>query len=334
MSNDTNFNRLLAAIKYKEPDRLPLAELWVDAPIKSAFLGDVSERVLDCRKEGYNVKEDIRFWENAGYDYIRLIPRVEFFKDWLANPEIDTFDQDAANYIDEFDFSDIEKSAQFLPKGMKVIISPEGGIFEHAWMGMGYEKFMMNLVENPDVISKMCNALGETYLKLFERCVKYEYVGGFWISDDIAYTESLIISPKMIRKYLLPWYERFTSLAHENNLPFIFHSDGNLTPLIDDLIAIGIDAIHPIEPKAMDVVELKKRVQNKLALFGSVDLDFPLSRGTPSDVIKYVKKRIKEIAPGGGFAIGSSNSITTYVPLENYRAMLDTVMKYGKYPIT
>jgi uroporphyrinogen decarboxylase len=102
---------------------------------------------------------------------------------------------------------------------------------------------------------------------------------------------------------------------------------------MDDFISIGVDAIHPIEPKAMDVVELKKKVKNKMALLGSVDLDFPLTRGTPEHVHQYVKKRIAQIAPGGGFAIGSSNSITHYVPLVNYKTMLDTVKKYGKYPI-
>ncbi len=83
----------------------------------------------------------------------------------------------------------------------------------------------------------------------------------------------------------------------------------------------------------MDVIELKQKVRGRLALIGSVDLDFPLSRGTPVDVVEYVKKRISEAAPGGGFAIGSSNSVTYYVPLDNYWAMLETVQRYGKYPI-
>ena len=83
----------------------------------------------------------------------------------------------------------------------------------------------------------------------------------------------------------------------------------------------------------MDIVELKRKVKNKLALLGSIDLDFPLSRGTPDDVQQYVKKRISETAPGGGFAIGSSNSVTHYVPLDNYKMMLETVNKYGEYPI-
>lgn len=333
VSPQPDFNRLITAIRFSEPDRLPLAELWIDAEIKAAFLEDHSGTEFDCRRKGYDLAQDIRFWLSAGYDYLRLSPRYEFFQNWLKDPRCD-FAENTANFISSIDYSDLDRVAELLPGGMKVIFAAQGGIYEHAWINIGYENFMMGLFDSPEYIRNVCDSLGEALLAMYTRAAACEHVGGLWLSDDIAYTESLILSPEMIRKYLLPWYERFASLAHENNLPFIFHSDGNLIPLINDLIAIGIDAIHPIEPKAMDVVELKKRVQNKLALFGSVDLDFPLSRGTPSDVIKYVKKRIKEVAPGGGFAIGSSNSITTYVPIENYRAMLDTVMKYGKYPIT
>lgn len=339
MHSDLNFNRLLTTINYEEPDRLPLVELWIDPPIKAAFLGDVSAEVLDCRKKGYNVQKDIEFWSKAGYDYIRITPRYEFPKSWLHHSSarlvsLEDYELYPWPSIKEVDFSDIEKAAQYLLDGMKVIASPQGGIFEEAWLTMGYENFMMALFENPELIRKVCDSIGTTLLNMFEHFSRYEHVGGFWLSDDIAYAEALIISPEIIRQYLLPWYEKYATIARENGKAFFFHSDGDLTPLLDDFIAIGFQAIHPIEPKAMDVVALKNRVRGKLALLGSVDLDFPLARGTPQDVIKYVKKRIKEVGPDGGFAIGSSNSVTHYVPLENYRAMLDTVMKYGKYPIT
>ena len=104
-------------------------------------------------------------------------------------------------------------------------------------------------------------------------------------------------------------------------------------PLIDDLIAMKVDAIHPIEPKAWDVAALKEKVKGKLSLLGSVDMDYPLARGTIEEVDEYIKKRIFEVAPGGGFAIGSSNSVAKYIPLTNYKAMLSAVKKYGRYPI-
>jgi len=339
MNSEPNYNRLLTSIRHEEPDRLPLVELWIDPPVKSAFLGNTPEAVLDCRKKGYDVEKDIRFWAEAGYDFIRMTPRYEFPKCWLNHPEatlttLDEYEKYPWPAEAQFDYSDMEKAASLLPPGMKVIASPQGGIFEEAWMVMGYENFMLALMECPDLIQKVCDALGSALLKMFRHFSKYDHVGGFWLGDDIAYTEALIMSPETIRRYLFPWYERFAAVARESGKSFFFHSDGDLTLLLEDFITMGFDAIHPIEPKAMDVVQLKEKVRDRLALLGSVDLDFPLSRGRPEDVIQYVKKRIGEVAPGGGFAIGSSNSITHYVPLENYHALLETVHQFGKYPIS
>jgi len=328
-----DFRRIITAINHEEPDRLPLAELWVDAEIKAEFLGNVSKDVLDCRKQGYDVEQDIKFWQKAGYDFIRISPRYEFFQTWLKEPERDDFAEKTLDFIKSIDYSDIEKSAKFLPDGMKLMFAPEGGIYEQAWMTIGYEKFMIGLYENPEYIRRVCDSLGSAIFAMFEKVAKYEHIGGFWLSDDIAYTESLIMSPDSIREYLFPWYKKFVKLAKENNKLFFFHSDGNFMPLIDDLIAMKVDAIHPIEPKAWDVAALKEKVKGKLSLLGSVDMDYPLARGTIEEVDEYIKKRIFEVAPGGGFAIGSSNSVAKYIPLTNYKAMLSAVKKYGRYPI-
>jgi len=333
IAQQPNFNRLTTAVHYAEPDRLPLAELWVDAEVKAAFLGDVSAAELDCRKAGFNVAKDIEFWHKAGYDYIRLTPRYEFFQPWLKDEKAADFEEKLSVFLQTIDYSDIEKAEKLLPPGMKVIFAPEGGIFEQAWMNLGYEKFMTDLYENPEYIERVCNIIGAAELAMYEKFSRSDFVGGFWFSDDIAYTESLILSPVIIRRYLFPWYEKFAALAHANNKLFFYHSDGNQTPLLDDYIAMGFDAIHPIEPKAWNITELKKRLRGRLALLGSVDMDYPLTRGSAAEVREYVRKRIIEIAPGGGFAIGSSNSVAKYVPAENYRAMLKAVADFGQYPI-
>ncbi len=327
-----DFNRLATAVKYAEPDRLPLAELWIDAEVKTAFLDDKAGTEFDCRRAGYDLAQDIRFWLSAGYDYLRLSPRYEFFQSWLKDPRSD-FAQATDTFIRSVDYSDLEKAAGLLPEGMKVIFVPQGGIYEHAWINIGYENFMMGLFEDPEYIRNICDSLGAALYAMYARAAVCEHVGGLWLSDDIAYTESLIMSPEVIRKYLFPWYEKYAALAHQNGKLFFFHSDGNQTPLIDDFIAMHFDAIHPIEPKSWDIAVLKQRVQGKLALLGSVDMDYPLARGTVAEIREYVRQRILEIAPGGGFAIGSSNSVAKYIPVQNYRAMLQAVQEFGQYPI-
>ena len=122
-------------------------------------------------------------------------------------------------------------------------------------------------------------------------------------------------------------------MVRSNVLPYALHCDGRYWPIVDDLIECGYNALHPCEPAGMDIVELKRRYGGRLCLCGNINLDSTLTRGTPQDVEEEVKLRIRTVAPGGGYCCGSSNSVTEYVPLENYLAMLDATKKYGKYPI-
>ncbi|MBD3288252.1 hypothetical protein GF337_05560, partial [candidate division KSB1 bacterium] len=257
-----DFNRLLTSLNHEEPDRLPLIELWIDPNIKAAILGCNNIDVLDLRSPNYSVRKEIEFWYKAGYDYVLLSPRYEFPKSWLNHPEAqltnyEDFDCYPWLTLSDIDFSNIEEAALHLPENMKIIVTPQAGIFEEAWMTMGYKTFMLSLFEQPHLIRKICDAIGSFLLQLFEKIVNYDHVGGIWLADDIACSEALIMSPGMIRNYFMHWYEKYANIAHKHDKIFAFHSDGHLTPLLDDLISIKVNAIHPIEPKAMDVNEVK-----------------------------------------------------------------------------
>ena len=112
-----------------------------------------------------------------------------------------------------------------------------------------------------------------------------------------------------------------------------WHSDGQLYAVIDDLIACGVDAVHPVEPAAMDIREFKARYGNRLCVCGNVDVDYPLTRGTPAEVTRAVKDLLRDVAPGGGCAVGSGNSIAGWIPFENYQALRSAVLEHGAYPI-
>lgn len=163
--------------------------------------------------------------------------------------------------------------------------------------------------------------------------MRLPWVIAIWYGDDLAYTEGTMISPRHLRQYLYPWLEELMAITHQAGMPFILHSDGRLYDILDDLLAMGLNALHPIEPKAMDINELKARYGRRLALFGNIDLGSTLVRGTPEDVRAEVRQRIKDLAPGGGYAVSSSNTIARYVPVANYNAMRQATFDYGVYPI-
>ncbi len=326
-------------------DHVPIAELKVDAHVMAAFLGRPVKALQD----------HLDFWRDAGYDYIRIRPRYEYHsvaaqtrtgqysaygngtdtRKWapthggaiLTDEDFEKFPWPRPQDID---YAEVEAVGKILPEGMK-LISGCTGIYESVWMLMGFEGFSMALVENPPLVERMFQRIGELHYNMIQNVASLEHVGAVWYTDDIAYTEGLLVSPAVYRKHLFPWMRKMKAVCRKRDLPLLFHSDGDLWEVMDDLIEIGVNAIHPIEPKAMDIAEVKRRVGRKLCLIGNIDLGYTLTRGTPEEVRAEVRERIRACAPGGGYCVGSSNTVTNYVPLANYRAMIEATKEYGKY---
>jgi len=345
-----DYNRLLTTIWLEEPDHVPLAELSVDRPVKEKFMG----------KPVRDIPSEVEFWWKAGYDYVYLRPVYEFFgapaivasgtpMAWeasAAEKEVESISITQAGPVQTLadldtypwpdpqtvDCSTLETAARVLPAGMG-IISGVGGIFTRTWMILGYEHFCYSLVDDPELVARVFERVGRIQCEVLRRVVKMPKVFAIWYGDDLAYTEGLLASPQIFRRHLFPWMEELARIAHEAEMPFILHSDGVLWQILDDLVALGLDVLHPIEPKAMDINEVKARYGHRLALFGNIDLGYTLTRGTPGEVRAEVRQRIKELAPGGGYAVGSSNSVTRYVPVENFNAMREATFEYGVYPI-
>jgi len=345
MKPTPDYRRLLATIRHDEPDRVPLAELGIDAAIKEASLG---RPVCD-------VRDEVEFWWRAGYDYLYLRPSYEYlgapgsaavgtpFHD-RSDPEPFTMTRagpvGAWADLDRYPWPDsaavdcgrILDAASLLPEGMG-IISGVGGIFTRTWMIMGFEHFCLSLESDPGLVAAVFARVGQIQTEILRRIVAFPKVFAIWYGDDLAFGTSLLVSPHIYRRHLYPWIEEMASIAHRAYMPFILHSDGKLWALLNDLIALGVDALHPIEPKAMDILEVKRRYGGRLALFGNIDLGSTLVYGSPDDVRAEVRERIRSLAPGGGYAVGSSNTVTAYVPLENFNAMRQATLEYGQYPI-
>jgi uroporphyrinogen decarboxylase len=111
----------------------------------------------------------------------------------------------------------------------------------------------------------------------------------------------------------------------------VYHSDGNLFPVLDNVLALGMDAIHPVQPSAMDIGRLKEQYGARVAIVGNIDLDYTLTRGTPEETREEVRDRIARVGRGGGYIVSSANSLTDYVKPENVRAMGQAIGEFGWY---
>lgn len=333
-----DFRRVQRALACAQPDRVPLGELWVDRTIMEGFIN----KPVGSHDTGedYDLEAEIEFWYRAGYDYIHIEPRYFFPKKSGRRPtpdehaglitSWDEYDQYPWPSLAEVDFSDLERAPGLLPPGM-AIIAGTSGIFEEAWMVMGFETLCLAIYDRPDLVAAVFNRVGSFVTQIFERIVAYPGVGALWISDDLAYTSGPMLKPVVYRQWLFPWYRRIKKIAVKSNLPLLLHSDGDLSQILPDLLEIEFNGLQPIEPKAMDIRTLKNSLGSRLCLIGNIELDFPLVRGKPDDVNLAVKELIRAVAPGGGFCLGSSNTIPYYVPLENYVAMIEACRQYGTY---
>jgi len=181
--------------------------------------------------------------------------------------------------------------------------------------------------------------------RVFEESTKYNInvgklqaelgVHGIRIYGDVAAVDGPMMSPKNYHDLIIPYLKEMVSSFKKMGLPVRFHSDGDIRPLIPDLISTGIDALDPLEPKAnMDLKFMKENYGHRICLIGNIDNRTTLPNGTPEDVEKEVKEKIRIAAPDGGYILHSGHSIGTDVPTENIFAMVRAARKNGKYPIT
>ena len=142
------------------------------------------------------------------------------------------------------------------------------------------------------------------------------------------------MSPPMFRELLLPHLKRAVDVIHEEGAKCIKHCDGNLWPILDDMVGTGIDCINPLEPVAgMDMAEVKAKYGDRVAIMGNIDCGALLSHGSEREAEEAVITCIQQGGPGGGLIISSSNSIHSGVSPANYAVMLNTIRSHGAYPI-
>jgi len=358
---DPDYRRLLKALRRQgEPDRVPLVELHVDEPIKRLFLGGVARRsgMGQSLISGQGLGDDhlrwiIDFWYQAGYDFVEVCPGINMPREHIAAADTGVhavgerhWAKEEGNVLqsladverypwpkpNEIDYSALERAAKMLPEGMKIIPNT-AGVFEHTSWLMGLTSFSYAVYDDPEFVAEVFRRVGELLVSVFEHLADMDEVMALWLGDDMGSNQATLVAPDLLRKYVFPWHKRLADIAHEHGMPFMLHSCGNLRAIADDLIGyVGIDAWHSLQPNVYDIVELKRRYGDRVCLIGNVDVDL-LGRGTPQQVRESVRYLLREVAPGGGFCLGSSNSIPTYVPVENYRAMVEEGLARGAYPI-
>ncbi|MBN1346153.1 MAG: hypothetical protein JXQ73_25925 [Phycisphaerae bacterium] len=336
-----------------KPDRPPLAEYLVDDVVRRPILAADGRSWVppggDFDQQKAYLDNFIEFWRICGYDFVRMEIAMPFpagarnsldtaeqadpgaVRSWAetdAGPIVSRSDFRAYPWPEpvDVDFFPLEYICDRLPEGMGFISCHAGGILEHVTKLFGYVGLCTALYDDPQLVQDVVDAVGQRILAYHRRLLDLDPLVAIFQGDDMGFRSGTLISPEHLRRYFLPWHKRFARLAHEAGRPYFLHSCGQLEAIMDDLIDdVGIDAKHSFEDAITPVTEMKRRYGCQIGILGGIDVDV-LTRGTPDEVRRVVRATINTCAPGGRYALGSGNSIPSYIPVENYLTMLDEAL--------
>jgi uroporphyrinogen decarboxylase len=210
---------------------------------------------------------------------------------------------------------------------------------ERAFAMQGMDTFLMNLALHPKFaeallwkLEELCKALMGHFLAALGDNVDIIKIG-----DDLGTQESLLMSPAMYRSILKPIHADYIAFIRERtSAKVFFHTDGDVFPLIDDLVEMGVDILNPIQTSAgkmANLQELKARWGDRLTFCGAIDTHRVLPAGTPDEVRAEVRRVIEIMGQGGGYMVSSVHTVMNDVPAQNILAMVDAVREFGPYPI-
>ena len=191
-------------------------------------------------------------------------------------------------------------------------------------LSMGIEAFSYAMVDDPQLIVDVHDGYADWTAQVVPvlEDVGFDVI---WAFDDVAFNSGPVFSPGFYAEHILP---KEKAVAATFSKPFIAHSDGDMTPLLDAWLELGQDAIHPIQPDVMDIVDVKRRYGQRVAIVGNIFMA-DLVQKTPGEIDTQVRERIETIGAGGGYIISSSNSLTDDMKPENVLAMRDAIARYG-----
>jgi uroporphyrinogen decarboxylase len=196
---------------------------------------------------------------------------------------------------------------------------------------MGYQTLCFALYDQRDLVQAIADRILAFFIPVLGRLLEFERVKVVWGSDDMGFKTGTLISPADLRQFVLPGHKKMAEMAHAAGKPYLLHACGNLASILPDLIDdVRIDAKHSFEDTIEDVRAVKRTYGQRIALLGGIDLDF-LCRSTPEQVRERVRSTLDACLPGGGYCLGTGNSVANYIPLDNYLAMWDEGCRYSWY---
>ena len=352
----TKSERVMCALGGEQPDRVPIYDLISNFALLSHFAGtpvnvDNAHELLPLAAS--RMLDTTRVWlpgelgrrvDGRGFVHERTAP----FNEWVVERPFSS-PEEIVRYVE----ADIEECEGWRPPGDEQrkaelegqlrwkaaygdTVIPAGSAGEalsHAFITLGLEAFVHLETDRKQLVQRWLEAAHERTMRRIEGVQACGAISSLaWLFDDIALKGRLMFSPDFLRSHgVFRHISEICDIFHSFGWKIIFHSDGNFSQVIPDLLDAGVDALAPLEISAgMDLRSLKDAYGARTCFVGGVDLKV-LRFGTPDDVRRLVRETLAIMCPGGGFILGSdAEELDNDLPLENVLAMCETTLEYGK----
>jgi len=343
----TSKERVRIALQHEEPDRIPVNVTFVPEIAKllrdkykvkgdiGVFLGNDAV----CAPGGFETsyyQDNDTYYCRYGVKWRKVSNQSSTYTEMIEHPLAGSKDK-----LIEWKIPDYEEPSQydFLREQIKnygtekwVVGTVTCTIFETSWALRGLDQLLFDMVEDEDYANALFDKVMEFPL---QAGLKYIDLGVdmVWVGDDVAMQTGMMISPALFRKYLKP---RFAKLIAEykrrnRNVKVMYHSCGNAQQVLSDLIEIGVDVLHSLQPKAIDVDSVKRQFGDKLALWGGMDIQQLMPFGTANEIKNEVKRLINVCGKKGGYVLAPAHHIQADTPIENIEAFYAAASEYGIY---
>jgi uroporphyrinogen decarboxylase len=344
----SDINRLLKALHFQEPDRIPHLELWVTS---KAVYEHVLERKLaytigDAAEGGQSItpEDDVEFALRQGEDAVLC----NF--NWRPNNVFKKATDGTRHYVDGSiktlaDLENLEPppslddQLRHLERYLRVAQGSGVGVipnltsfFDSTMLAIGFTDALPMFYQNRPLLEKLMDILVENQEKVM-RAVCDQFAGEIalvMVNDDVAYNSGFMIRPEMFMEIFPERMKRLIAPAKERNKLVLMHTDGKMDKVLPILYEVGINVNHPVEPESNDIAEVKRQWAGRMAFIGNIPTVL-LAQGSREDIEERVREYCLKLGPGGGYVLGSSTSIMEGIPPENFVAMIQAVHKYGRY---
>jgi uroporphyrinogen decarboxylase len=231
-----------------------------------------------------------------------------------------------------------ETARRYQEEGYGVVVSAPLMVMTQAQGMRGLEQFMSDTVLNPSLLEYLMDRILEIQLEMSRRLLDEidPYMDVIVMGDDLSHQGGLTYSPDMYRRLFKPRHRKILRVLKEEfgDARVLYHCCGGVEPLLPELIDLGIDALNPVQVSARgmgDTKKLKAEYGRDLTFWGGIDTQRILPFGTPAEVRDEVRRRIEDLAPGGGFVLAAVHNIRPEIRPENICAMFEAALEYGRY---